>query len=134
MGDFRDADGVLRGAADTLDLDEPVAVMLIALLHLFRDSDRPGELVARYMAAVPPGSFLAVSHLTADFGGMEAAAASLDEDMAEPMVLRDRAGVARFLDGLELVEPGVVAVDQWHPDGSTPPGRASNYGAVGRKP
>lgn len=133
-GDFRDVEGVLRGASETLDLDKPVAVMLIALLHLFRDEDRPGDLVARYMAAVPPGSFLAVSHMTGDFGGTEAAASSLDHDMAEPMVLRDRAGVARFLDGLELVDPGVVAVDQWHPDGSTPTARASNYGAVGRKP
>ena len=134
-GDFRDVDGVLRGASETLDLDKPVAVMLIGLLHLFRDEDRPGDLVARYMAAVPPGSYLAVSHLTADFGGTEGAAASLDHDMTEPMVLRDHAGVARFLDGLELVEPGVVAIDQWHPDGSTRPGgKGLLYGAVGRKP
>ncbi|HEX5365353.1 MAG TPA: SAM-dependent methyltransferase [Acidimicrobiales bacterium] len=117
-----------------MDLDRPVAVLLNALLHLFRDEDGPYELVARYMAAVPSGSFLAISHLTNDFGGMEGAAASIDEDMAAPMVLRDRAGVARFLEGLELVEPGVVAIDQWHPDGSPVPGKAIYSGAAGRKP
>lgn len=132
-GDFRDHENVLGMAAETLDFDEPVAVMLIALLHLFRDEDNPHRMVAAYMDALPSGSYLAVTHLTNDLLDMAETARRLSETMTEPMVLRTQAEVASFFEGLELLEPGIVPVDQWRPD-SSPQGNVVHYAAVGRKP
>lgn len=131
-GDFRVAEPILRQAADTLDFDQPIAVMLIALLHLLSDEDKPYELVQQYLAAVPSGSYLVVSHLTNDLIDMAESAQRFTEVMTEPMVLRSKAEVARFYEGLEIVEPGIVAIDQW-PD-RAPKDPVVHYAVVGRKP
>jgi trans-aconitate methyltransferase len=139
--DLRDPDKILRQAADTLDLTQPVAVMLIAVLHVIDDADHPYQIVRDLMAAVPPGSYLAVSHLTADISATAEAEAmtffarALSERMVENMVLRDRAGITRFFDGLELVDPGVVQADQWGTaTGPSVPSTVAVYCGVGRKP
>jgi hypothetical protein len=139
QGDLRDGDAILRRAADTLDLDRPVALMLVGLLHHFRDGDDPYAMVRVLLDAVPAGSYLALSHLAIDImpEAMEAAAAHLNEAMEEPWVPRTHAAVARFFDGLELVDPGVVQVDEWRqPDPPVPPEGWTNplYVGVGRKP
>jgi hypothetical protein len=139
--DLRDPDTILRQAADTLDFTQPVAVMLIAVLHVIDDADHPYQIVRDLMAAVPPGSYLAVSHLTADISATAEAEAmtffarALSERMVENMVLRDRAGITRFFDGLELVDPGVVQADQWGTaTGPSVPSTVAVYCGVGRKP
>jgi trans-aconitate methyltransferase len=139
--DLRDPDTILRQAADTLDFTQPVAIMLIAVLHVIDDADQPYQIVRDLMAAVPPGSYLAISHLTADISATAEAEAmtffarALSERMVENMVLRDRAGITRFFDGLELVEPGVVQADQWRTaTGPSVPSTVAVYCGVGRKP
>ena len=139
--DLRDPETILRQAADTLDFTQPVAIMLIAVLHVIDDADHPYQIVRDLMAAVPPGSYLAISHLTADISATAEAEAmtffarALSERMVENMVLRDRAGITRFFDGLDLVEPGVVQADQWRTaTGPSVPSTVAVYCGVGRKP
>jgi len=124
QADFRDPEDITRRAGTALDLSRPVAVMLVGLLHHFRDADEPGELVARLLRRVPAGSYLVVSHLAGDIHaeGYVEAGEALDEAMEEPLVLRTRDQVAAFLAGCELVEPGVVQVDEWHPPDDPGPG------------
>jgi SAM-dependent methyltransferase len=124
QADFRDPEDIVERAGAPLDLSQPVAVMLVGLLHHFRDADKPGELVARLLRRVPPGSYLVVSHLAGDIHaeGYVEAGEALDEAMEEPLVLRTRDQVAAFLAGCELVGPGVVQVDEWHPPDHPAPG------------
>jgi hypothetical protein len=128
------SDPVLRG---TLDLGEPVALMLIAILMCIRDEDNPRRLVSALMEALPPGSYLAVTHPTADFSpGEVAAAVAATERGGISFTPRTQAEVAAFFDGLDLVDPGVVPILAWHPEGAPPgdPRAAYYYGAMGRKP
>jgi O-methyltransferase involved in polyketide biosynthesis len=139
QADLRDTGSIIDQAADFLDLSQPVAVMLVGLLHHFRDEDDPYRLVARLMEAVPSGSYLAMSHLAIDImpEAMAAAAVHLNEAMEEPWIPRTHAGVAKFFEGLEPVDPGVVQVDEWrNPDAPPPPPGWTNplYVGVGRKP
>ncbi len=115
--DVRYPERILAQAATTLDLTRPVAVMLVGLLHHLRDADDPGDLVRRLMDGVAPGSHLVVSHLAADIsaGGYVEAGDHLDETMDEPLVFRTHDQVVAFFAGLELVDPGVVPVDEWRP-------------------
>jgi trans-aconitate methyltransferase len=136
-GDLLKPDDILAKAADTLDLTEPVAVILNAVLHHVPDSDNPHAVVARLMRAMAPGSYLAMSHLTDDMQTeeMAALARSVPTSARYRFVARSRADFARFFDGLELVEPGVVPIDQWRPDQwPIPPEGHFHFGAVGRKP
>lgn len=140
LADLRDPDTILKRAAETLDFSQPVAVMLVAILHFFPDEADPSGLVQQLVDAVPAGSYLVVSHLTGDFApdAMAKVVEHLNRNTSDPFVLRPRDQIARFFDGLDPVEPGLVQVDEWHPDPATPspPGdwRPSFYGAVGRKP
>jgi hypothetical protein len=123
-GDLRRPGDILHRARDTLDYSQPVAVLLLGILHFLLDEDDPYGVVARLLDAVPPGSALVVSHLASDI--QAEAMAELTERansrVEETAVLRDRAQVTRFFDGLELLPPGVVPVDAWRPpEGSAPP-------------
>ena len=124
QADFRQPEDIIERAGAHLDLTQPVAVMLVGLLHHFRDTDAPGELVARLLRRVPSGSYLVVSHLAGDIHaeGYVEAGEALDEAMEEPLVLRTHDQVAAFLAGCEPVEPGVVQVDEWHPPDARDPG------------
>lgn len=141
LEDVRAPRKILAGAADLLDLDaEPVAVMMVGLLHHIRDADDPAGLVARYMAGVPAGSYLVVSHLASDIhaDGYIEAGEQLDEEMDEPLLFRDRDAVASYFAGLEMVEPGLVPVDEWRPTvvgAAAPTGEANPlHVGVARKP
>jgi len=116
-------DDVLRQAAATLDLDQPMAVLLISMLHLVPDSDDPYGVVARYVDQLVPGSYLGVSHLTKDLRteAMTRLEQSPPPDARYSFRMRSQAEVARFFDGLTLVEPGIVSVEDWRPDESKPP-------------
>ncbi len=135
--DLRDTGKILSQAAETLDFGQPVAIMLIAILHYIPDADDAREIVARLLGAVPPGSFLAVSHAGSDLFPAEIAAfeKSLNEHLpGERHMARPRAAVERFFDGTELLAPGVVRVSEWRPDsaaeGAIP---TTLWGGVGRK-
>ncbi len=140
QADFRDPDDIVNRAAVLIDFSQPVAVMLVGLLHHFRDADKPADLVARLLRRVPSGSYVVVSHLASDIHAEEyvEAGEALDEAMEEPLVLRTHDQVAALLAGCELVEPGVVQVDEWHPP-ANPPQTLEDwtnplYAGVGRVP
>src|SRR5262252_1097141 len=112
--DLRNTGAILAQAARTLDLGRPVAVMLVGILQCIPHEDDPRGIVAALMDAVPPGSYLAVSHPAADvYAQARAGAALLNEGLSSPIIFRTRAAIARFFDGLELVEPGLVSISQW---------------------
>jgi hypothetical protein len=139
--DARDTGAILSQAARALDFRRPIAVMLIAVLHFIMDEDDPYRLVADLMQAVVPGSFLVISHLPSDMHrqvpGQSEAAARINQlqIMAEKVTPRSHAQVARFFDGTELIEPGVVPVQQWRPDSEEESAaRAGMWVGVARKP
>jgi hypothetical protein len=117
-GDLREPEAILSAAAGTLDFSQPVAVMLIAVMHFIGDDAQARSILDRLTAACVPGSFLALSHAAADIEAEQMAmvARYLSQAAAQKPMLRDRAGVTRLFDGLDLVEPGVVNVPQWRPD------------------
>jgi S-adenosyl methyltransferase len=137
QADLREPGLILDRAARMLDFGQPVAVMLLGVLHLIQDSEDPWGIVAQLMDAVPPGSYLAISHPAIDIHRAQAEAQRVyNERVSTPQTLRTRQQVARFFTGLDLVEPGLVQVHQWRPDPGdfTPDGVVSAHGAVGRKP
>jgi S-adenosyl methyltransferase len=116
--DLRDTGKILDAAADTLDFSRPVAVMLLIVLHLIPDSDDPYGIVARLMAAMPPGSCLALSHPASDIhsAAMAEMVRRINERFpAAPATLRSRAAITRFFNGLEILDPGVVQPHRWRP-------------------
>ena len=135
--DLRDTPAILRQAGQVLDFTRPVGVTLLAVLHAIPDSDDPYAIVARLMDAVPSGSYLAISHAGSDLFDREV----LDglEEITVQMVrlepaFRSREQVARFFDGTDLVQPGLVRVEEWRPEPATDTaGRSSLWCAVGRK-
>ncbi len=135
--DLRDPGPILARAAQTLDFSRPVAIVLLAVLQLLADDDEPYRVVAELLAAVPPGSYLALSHPTSDVqqGQVTAMVARLNDLVAEKVTTRDRDQVARFFAGLEPVEPGLVNVSEWRPDpAGTPEAPAALWVCVARKP
>jgi len=135
--DLRDPQTILHRAAQTLDFSRPVAVLLISILHLIADHDDPYGIVRQLMAAVPTGSYLTLSQAASDIDAEQTAEAArrYDQLARETFRQRSRAEVLRFFDGLELVEPGLVAVPRWRP-ASELEARAKSaiWGGVGRKP
>ena len=115
--DLRNPDTILAEAAQLLDFSRPVAVMLVAILQHIRGQDDPYQIVARLLTGVPPGSYLGLSHPARDIQAQAMAeiADAMNELIAEKVTFRTRAEVARFFDGLELVEPGVVPAPRWRP-------------------
>jgi hypothetical protein len=135
--DLRDPGPVLLQAAATLDFSQPVAIMLLGVLHLVPDSEDPWGIVARYIDAVSAGSYLVISHPALDISEAQAEGQRVyNQNVGTPQTLRTRDEVARFFSGLELVPPGLVQVHQWHPDpgDSAPQGTVSAHGGVARKP
>ena len=117
-GDLRDPAAILQAAARTLDFTRPTALMLLGILHLIQDSEDPYRIVAELMDALPPGSYLAISHPASDIHVAAQAEAQkrYNERVSTPQTMRSRAEVTRFFDGLDLVPPGVVYVHAWRPD------------------
>jgi hypothetical protein len=135
--DLRDTGTTLAEAARTLDFSEPVAVMLLGILHMIPDDDDPFAIAAALMDALPPGSFLAVSHPASDINAAEGAEAArrYNAQAAESATFRSHADVARLFAGLDLVEPGVVRVPEWRPRSEIEAKSPSNlWGGVARKP
>ncbi|MFF4354134.1 SAM-dependent methyltransferase [Streptomyces sp. NPDC001530] len=139
QADVRDPDAILDGAKKILDFSRPVALSLVALLHFISDEDGAHALVERLLSELPSGSYLMITHATADFTPVESAAAIEKlKAVGVTLALRSRAEFAGFFQGLDLVEPGIEVPHQWHPElGEPVPGQDDGvipgYGAVGRK-
>jgi hypothetical protein len=134
--DLRDTGKILEVAGEWLDLSQPVAVMLMAILQHIDDEANPQDIVDSLLAALPAGSYLALSHPASDIAvEMGEMGKRLNQLMAEKVTFRGQQQVARLFDGLELVEPGMIRVQQWRPDteaeASSP---AALWGGVARKP
>jgi SAM-dependent methyltransferase len=136
--DLRDPEAILTAPDLTrvLDLERPVAVLLVAVLHFIRDSEDPYAIVSRLIRALAPGSYLVISHGTQDFDPDRAATAvRFYEQATAPFVLRNKPEIQRFFDDLELVDPGLVQIPYWRPDQpvSENTRRIWLYGAVAQK-
>ena len=136
--DLRDTGKILAEARNVLDFSRPVALMLLHVLHFIPDRDDPYTLVAKLMEPLASGSYLVLAHTTGELGtpGMQEAADRYNQTSSVKVTLRDKADVARFFDGLELVEPGITPVGVWRPGpmDDIPDHGLSTYTAVGRKP
>jgi len=133
-GDLRDRATVLRAAARTLDFTKPVALLLMGVLGHIGDDDEARSIVNDLVGALPSGSYVAMDDGTNTSDAVVEAARIWNESAETKYHPRSPEQVARFFDGLELVEPGVVYVAQWRPDPGEPAGRdAHEMGGVGRK-
>ncbi|MGI5213376.1 SAM-dependent methyltransferase [Plantactinospora sp. CA-290183] len=141
QADLRDPQKILAHPAvvATLDFGQPIALLLGAVLHFLADSDDPYRIVAHLAQALPPGSYLVLSHATLDLPPAEtverlsAVIATGEHGTLRP---RTRNEIARFLTGMELLEPGLVPVVQWRPDRPPSPEASAEetalYGVVAR--
>jgi len=140
QADLREPTAILAEAARTLDFSQPVAILLLMTLQFIADEERPDEIVRTFLDTAAPGSYLVLSHPASD-GGIPAEVANratnrYNQLVATRMTRRDRAQVAAFFDGLDLIAPGLVPMSQWRPDpGDVPPDRPSPaHCGVARKP
>jgi O-methyltransferase involved in polyketide biosynthesis len=134
--DLRDTDTIVTTAARTLDFNQPVAVLLIAVLHFIPDTDDPYGVVKKLMDAVPAGSFLVICHAPSDINPEQVAemARRYNESGAEQMRPRSREEIMRFFDGLELIAPGLAPLSEWLRPGHADAASGSAVAGVGRKP
>jgi len=137
--DLHDPEAILKAPAlqATLDLEQPVALSLIAVLQFVTDEAEAHAIIDGLMAQLAPGSFLALSTVTADSAPEEVARGiAAYEARGIPERIRSRAEVEQLFRGLELVEPGVCLVHRWHPDAeaaATPDAQVHMHGGVARK-
>jgi hypothetical protein len=112
-------DDVLSAPAvrQLLDFDRPIGLLMVAVFHFVGDERNPREVVSRYRDALPSGSLLALSHLTADQMPKEmAGVVEAMRNSRDPMYFRSHDEVVGLFEGCDLVEPGVVSAPLWHPD------------------
>jgi O-methyltransferase involved in polyketide biosynthesis len=136
--DLHDPATILAEAAETLDFTRPVALTLLGVVNFISDDDEAYSIVRRLLDTVPSGSYLVVSHTitSPETTAMDAAVAFWNEHGTPKLTQRTPEQVARFFDGLEVLEPGVVSCSRWRPE-ATPfgePAEVALYGGVGRKP
>jgi SAM-dependent methyltransferase len=131
--DLRDVESILEQAAEVLDFSQPVGLMFVASLHHVLDEDDPAGVVARYLSALAPGSYLVLSHATDEFAPDRMRKNS--EEAAQRGAIfkpRGKPAIEGFFNDRPMVEPGLVLVSYWRPDGDPGPNadRAWSYGAV----
>lgn len=135
--DLNEPDEILRGAARTLDFNEPIAITLLGILEFVTDNAKAYGIIKRLMDSVVSGSHLVIAHPTTDIDGeaMRTVEQIWNDSGAVPAKFRSRDEFSRFFDGLELLEPGVVSLTQWRPDPATlcTDRQLGFYCAVGRK-
>ena len=138
--DLREPRAILDDPAtrEVLDLSQPTALIMFATLHLIQDEDKPAEIIATLLDALPPGSYFAASHITMEHAsGAIAAGQSTMRSAGITAQARNSDEFARLaFSGLDLVPPGVVVVSQWRPEGDTlqpAPEEVNIYGGVARK-
>ena len=138
--DLRDPDRIVGDELirQLIDFDRPVAVLLVAVLHFIADEDDPRAVISRLRETVAPGSLLLISHASQD--GQPALADSHQKLYARtptPMTMRSQAEIRTLFDGFDLVEPGLVPIQEWRPDPSAEPTKNSErmvgFAGVGMK-
>jgi hypothetical protein len=128
--DLRDVTAVLAGTARTLDLGQPVALIMLGILGHLDDYGAARSITSHLMDALPAGSYLAIADGVAGSGPVDDAQQQRYNGAASvPYHLRRPDQVASFFDGLDLIEPGVVPCSRWKPDASGAPGTAGAAGA-----
>jgi hypothetical protein len=140
QADLREPEAILSSPVvrEVLDFSQPVALMLVAILHFFPDEYKPAAVIATLLDALPPGSYIAASHLTTDHDpNTTAAGQRVMREAGIPMQKREADEFAGLVfAGLELVPPGVVLVSEWRPEDAGPrplPSEVNCYGGVARK-
>jgi hypothetical protein len=140
LADLRDPEAILAhpkiGAL--IDFTQPVALLLVAIMHFITDRENPASIIATFRDALPAGSFLVLSHATADLRPDAARqAASVYDQATSSVTLRSHAQITALFDGWDLVDPGLVQAPLWRPDGKPPRpkelARIWVYGGVARK-
>jgi S-adenosyl methyltransferase len=135
LADLRQPERITRHpkTRELLDFTQPMAVLLVAVLHFIEDEECPAGIVAHCREVIAPGSFLVISHATGDFRpDIAGKATEVYERASAPLVLRSRAQVAALLHGLELLPPGLVQPAAWRPDHGTGEGVGGFWAGVGR--
>jgi hypothetical protein len=146
QADLREPDVILRHpqVRELIDFHQPVALLLVAILHFIPDDQDPIGIMARFRDALPPGSHLAISHATKDvpvrpdmsaevMAEMGARVERLYQQTTAYISTRTRAQVGQFFDGFDLLNPGLVEIQLWRPDDPTSMLPGGFYGGVGRK-
>jgi hypothetical protein len=136
--DLRDPERIVRGAAQTLDFERPIALMLMGIVEFLTDDEEAYSVVGRLVEALPSGSYLAM------YDGTNVVHREASDRIVEvwnssgnaSLVLRSPEQIGRFFAGLDLVDPGVVSVSRWRPEAKPwgEPDEVDAFGAVGRKP
>ena len=139
--DLTEPEAVLGAPKTTqlLDFDQPVGLLMVGVFHFVPESRDPSGLLARYRQALAPGSFLAMSHFTADTRPAEMdAMVEVMKNTRDPIYPRSRQRFTELFDGFELLEPGVVSTALWRPDSQDDlddrPERDQILAGVGRRP
>jgi S-adenosyl methyltransferase len=133
--DIHDPAVIVREAARTLDFSQPVGLMLVGIINFILDDARARAIVAELMAAFPSGSYLTIQHPASEDPGMVECIRRWNQHGQDQLVARPREEITRYLDGLELLEPGVVTLNEWRPDDPTMAEKyVPSYAAMGRKP
>lgn len=98
-----------------IDFAQPIAVLMFAVMHFVSDDEQPGEIIRQFAGVMAPGSYLALSHITGDEVGEEESeeAVRVYEQTSAPVTPRSHDEIMRFFDGMELVPPGLVNIDEW---------------------
>jgi hypothetical protein len=139
--DLRDPKAILAPARNVLDFDQPIGLLLIAVLHFLLDDDKPAEVMAELLQAMPAGSYLLVSHATGD--PFDDATRAAWDDLAASgrhgdFQYRSREEVLALLDGWSVLPPGLVPVAEWEPggllDAAVPFADGAAYGGIALKP
>ena len=134
--DMRDVDEVLSAAGKVLDFSQPVGLLFVASLHNIPDADDPAGLVRKYLAALAPGSYLVISHVTGDFAPAQMAEVTASyAARGVTFVGRTREQITQLFNGREIVSPGVVQLSYWRPDDADPgsnPDQIAAYAGVAR--
>jgi hypothetical protein len=141
QADLRDVGAIFDDsqARRLLDLSQPIGLLMVAMLHFVPDQADPANIVAHYRKMMPPGSYLVVSHATYEgLPGVAGPHMDLYRRAGAPLTMRSRREIETFLDGFELVPPGVVFLPLWRPDSPADvddhPERFTGYAVVGRRP
>ncbi|HLJ99927.1 MAG TPA: SAM-dependent methyltransferase [Streptosporangiaceae bacterium] len=138
QADLRDWATISAGAQRTLDFSQPVAILLIAVVHFILDEEDPQRVVSQMMADLPPGSYLVIAHAASDIEAEIAAAMARRYNASSTLTItpRDRATVGKFFDGLEMTGQGLVPLAQWWGSSrdATAGSGLSCYCGVGKKP
>ena len=138
-GDLRRAEDILTDTdvRDMFDFSKPIAVLMVAVLHFVPDSDDPASVIGRYLDAVVPGSYLAISHASLEGDEPERAEDATEQfrNNVSAFTMRTRAEITSLFDRVELVEPGVVYLTEWKPDDgddASDPAWTSTFAGMGR--